>query len=84
MSLALYSVVQTSSRQEHATVTAESLHTSQDREMRKAIMADIADELARPKQKVREILRLVATEEDLREYLSQLSTALERLEGAKA
>ena len=47
-------------------------------------MADIADELARPKQKVREILRLVATEEGLREYLSQVSTALERLDGAKA
>ncbi len=81
LSLALYDVVQARSPQEHATVTAESLYTGQDRERRKAIMADIADELARPKQKVREILDSAATEEDLREFLSQVLAALERLEG---
>jgi hypothetical protein len=81
LSIVLYPVIFVPKPQLHAQKAAEGFfhHGDYSEEWLKRVLSDIENELETPTQKVREILELEATEEDLREYLELFRRELKAL-----
>lgn len=76
LSLVLYGVIFSPTPQTEADRTVALLRTQNSREALARMESEIRLELASPKQNVRDILDLRASEQDLREFLAQVADKL--------
>ena len=81
LSIALYPIIFNPNPQNQVKDIADLLKRDFSQEKIKILIKEISDELINPKQKLKDILDLKASEPDIRDYLTLLSKELE-LKGA--
>ncbi|MFX1535138.1 MAG: hypothetical protein ACFFDI_13015 [Promethearchaeota archaeon] len=79
ISIVLYPIIFNLNPQTRAKDIANLLKKQKSREELKILINEIIDELTHPKQKLKKILDLKASEQDIREYLKLLSEELNHI-----